>query len=487
MTWQRTFHRIWFDEPERPEFAAWRDKLAELHPDWTIRTWDSSDEVRSLIDDQPSLREMWDRYMDSDPFGRIPDIARYLILWHHGGVYTDTDMEWLRPVDPLLADPRPFAAWENDRTMCTAVLAAPKGHDAIGDLLRGLVQRLHDTEGMTANNAAGPEYATALWRERSDVRRLPPSYFFPIGWWEKGILGHTQLPPETYAVHWWNKGWDPAQPKSAPRPRSSSQTGVSILVPFRDADGTRTRLWSFVHERLQRLYPEAEIIVASDDGEDPFHKTLALNRAGAQATGDIFVIYDADTLVDVDALRETVQQVRENPMRWAQPFATKVKLNQAATEHILAQGSTWGGGLNIREFGQMESRTAFQQAPPLVVSREAWDIVGGMDERFSEGWGQEDLAFATALRVLVGQPLPRRRNEAWHLWHERIGVSGNDLWPGQTAEGKKYHIWLAGQYRAARKPEAMRKLLEGAHDGRRLHDRNGDGAPSDRRGAVRVG
>jgi len=139
--WTKTFHRIWFDEPERPEFAAWRDKLAELHPDWTIRTWDSSDEVRSLID-EATLTDRWDAYMASDPFGRIPDIARYLLLWHFGGVYIDTDFEPLRPFDELLEDPRPFAAWENDRTMCTALLASPKQHPAIGILLEGLVDRL---------------------------------------------------------------------------------------------------------------------------------------------------------------------------------------------------------------------------------------------------------------------------------------------------------------------------------------------------------
>jgi glycosyl transferase-like sugar-binding protein len=478
--WTKTFHRIWFDEPERPEFAAWRDKLAELHPDWTIRTWDSSDEVRSLID-EAALTERWDAYMASDPFGRIPDIARYLLLWHFGGVYIDTDFEPLRPFDELLEDPRPFAAWENDRTMCTALLASPRKHPAIGILLEGLVDRLDATRGQTANNAVGPEYATAIWREREDVRRLPPSSFYPVGWWEKNLLGQVSYPPETYAVHHWAKGWG----KPVETTVRQGTSDVSILVPFRDSDGSRTMLWDFVRERLERLYPEAEIIVTSDDGQDPFHKTLALNRAARQATKDVFVIYDSDTLVDIDALRTVVKIVSADPMKWGRPYTQKVKLNEAATQAVLDAGAGWDGTLDWRQYGRPEGQSGMNAAPPLVVSRQAWEIVRGFDERFSRGWGQEDVAFARSLEVLCGPSLRGHRGVAFHLNHQRIGVSGNDLWPGQDVEGKKYHIWLMAQYRKARTPDQMRQLLEERDDGRSPDDGNGDGETS--RGVHAVG
>lgn len=273
------------------------------------------------------------------------------------------------------------------------------------------------------------------------------------------------------------------EPRVSRVPKPNGKT--SILVAFRDTDGTRTRLWDFVRSYLELTWPEAELICRSDDGEDPFHKTLALNRAAAEATGDVFVLYDADTIVDTDVLRATVDAVRASVAQWGHPYNQKTKLNEAATEHVLAAGPGWKGPLNLRVFGKMEGSTTFNAAPPLVVSRDAWDLVGGLDERF-RGWGQEDQAFAQALAVLCGRPF-RKPGQALHLSHARIGVSGNDLWPGQDVEGKRRNIELQEQYRQARSPDAMRKLLEERDDGRRLHDRNGDGSQADGVHAVTIG
>jgi hypothetical protein len=272
------------------------------------------------------------------------------------------------------------------------------------------------------------------------------------------------------------------EPRVQRPPRPNGKT--SLLFAFRDTDGTRTRLWDFVRSYYERTWPEAEMVCCSDDGVDPFHKTLALNRAAAKATGDVFVICDADTLVDTNVLREAVEAVRTSVNQWGHPYNQKTKLNEVATEYVLSQGANWQGPLDLRKFGQMEGFTAFNAAPPLVVSRDAWDLVQGHDERF-RGWGQEDQAFAQALTVMCGRPF-RRSGQALHLKHNRIGVSGNDLWPGQDAEGKRRNIELQEEYRQAMSVDAMRKLVEERDGGRRLHDRNGDGPQTDGVHAVAV-
>jgi hypothetical protein len=155
--------------------------------------------------------------------------------------------------------------------MCTALLAAPAAHPAIDILIRELPASLAANSAATPNVASGPEFATRLWRERDDVRRLPPMAFYPVGWWEKKLLGKIEYPKETYAVHHWAKGW--GKP-SVPQVRKATNSAVSFLVPYRDADGGRGEQWDFVRSWLDRESPEAEVVV-SDDGENPFHKTLA--------------------------------------------------------------------------------------------------------------------------------------------------------------------------------------------------------------------
>jgi mannosyltransferase OCH1-like enzyme len=63
------------------------------------------------------------------------DMARLAILDAYGGVYSDWDVEWLRPISDTgewpRTDGRALVGYEDDRWLCNAVIAAPAGHDAI--------------------------------------------------------------------------------------------------------------------------------------------------------------------------------------------------------------------------------------------------------------------------------------------------------------------------------------------------------------------
>jgi hypothetical protein len=223
-----------------------------------------------------------------------------------------------------------------------------------------------------------------------------------------------------------------------------SLPSLSVLVAHRDdsPEGWRDRLWDFCRPRLEVL--GCEIVVGTND-ETPFRKTAALNDAAARASGDVFLITDTDTWVHPEQVHAAIDSGR-----WCRAYRIKVKLERAETERALADPD-WE--FRYDKLGHYERRTGYSGAPPFVVPRHMWEAVGGFDTRIA-GWGSEDMCFALSLKALFGPqaPIP---GFAVHFWHPRIGVSGNDRWPGQQTKNGAFER----EYRNARSAEQMRTLI----------------------------
>lgn len=196
----KTFHRIFLDDPIPEKFEAFWATFRAIHVGWEFVTWGSETEARAFVSDD----ELWDAV---DPMAGRADVLRYHIIAKLGGVYVDTDVEPLRPFDGLV-DGAPFVGWENDERLCPTVIGGEPEHPALADLLVELrewaLARPDETDPVIQT---GPIFLTEAWRKRDDVRRLPISAFYPVGYWEKQLLGKVAYLPETYAVHHWAAGW----------------------------------------------------------------------------------------------------------------------------------------------------------------------------------------------------------------------------------------------------------------------------------------
>lgn len=434
--WPKIFHRIWLDEEESPRFAAFKERLAELHPGWEIRTWQDSSELRWLRN-----QKLFDEWFERDPYGRIPDILRYEILWKFGGVYIDTDFEPLRSLEPLLDDPRPFAGWENDRTMCTALLAAPPAHPAVDALITQLPAHAKKNATRTPNYATGPEFATKVWRGREDVRRLPPICFYPVGWWEKHLLGGP-YPDETFAVHHWAKGWGDDVAKKKP-----GDPNVAILVPWRSGEPNRDKAWAVVRKSLEPLgWP-----IVTGDSKGEWNRSAAINVAAAFAGDwDVAVIVDADTVEDLSALQQAVTEAFKQDSAIV-PWNERWKLSAAGSERFIARPRNFNRLQDLDRTDRTRPRGVKpdKRGGSIVVSRVAWDAVGGFDEGFTE-WGHEDRAFRLACMQLAPGGLTELKATVHHLWHPLASQDRR----GSEAGRERFE-----RYAAAQSPSQMALLL----------------------------
>ncbi len=92
----KILHYCWVGGQEIPaEHRRYMETWRRFCPDWEIRRWDESNY------DFTQCRYMREAY-EAKKWGFVPDFARLDIIWRFGGVYLDTDVELLRPLDELL-------------------------------------------------------------------------------------------------------------------------------------------------------------------------------------------------------------------------------------------------------------------------------------------------------------------------------------------------------------------------------------------------
>jgi hypothetical protein len=232
-----------------------------------------------------------------------------------------------------------------------------------------------------------------------------------------------------------------------------SATSLSLIIPFRDDDGSRTAVKDWIVARWAHFLPEAEIIVQGDDGGTPFSKTLAVNRAFARSGGEVIGMLDADVWVDAEHTREAVELIARGQARWVKPANKVFRLTKAATERLLARPPATAFPQHGRD--DVESVRKIWGLFHLFP-REAFEAIGGYDPRF-RGWGGEDTAAIAAMDTLWGEHT-MLVHPLYHLHHPtRTNAAGEAIWGGQAARNTD----LRDRYDAARgRPELMRILAE---------------------------
>lgn len=216
---------------------------------------------------------------------------------------------------------------------------------------------------------------------------------------------------------------------------------VSILVPFTSGCEHRARAREYVLGRYRQLHPEWELVEGVCDGE--WSKGAAIADAASRADGDVFVVADADSYTDPTVLCEAVHDVSVGAHPWVVPHLRVVRFTEQVTAWIY-------DGNTPRQRTVRQPYRGVKGGGITVVSREAWETVHGIDDRF-QGWGGEDIAFGWALETLTG-PCRRLDGDLHHLWHPPASP---------RMRGSAESEALASRYRDAfRVPRLMRALVE---------------------------
>lgn len=116
----KIIHYCWFGHNNMPELAikcieSWKRFL----PDYEIKEWNESNFDINMI---PYTKEAY----KLKKYAFVSDYARFWILYHYGGLYFDTDVEVIRPIDDIILQGA-FMGCENAIQKETTTLAV--AHD----------------------------------------------------------------------------------------------------------------------------------------------------------------------------------------------------------------------------------------------------------------------------------------------------------------------------------------------------------------------
>lgn len=212
----KKIHYCWFGRNPLPEsaqkcIASWRKYL----PDYEIVEWNEDNFDVNTI---PYTMQAY----QAKKYAFVSDYARFKILYEHGGLYFDTDVEVIRPMDDIIAR-GPFMGFEINPCpqrpcgavapgLCLGAIAEMTLYKSILDYYRTLdfinADGSHNTTDAVVNITTrelikvGLEDKAGI-QKVADITIYPAEYFNPFD----DATGRLNKTNNTYTIHWYSKTW----------------------------------------------------------------------------------------------------------------------------------------------------------------------------------------------------------------------------------------------------------------------------------------
>jgi hypothetical protein len=170
----RILHHIWLgSQPLPAEHGPWIETWKRHHPKWEHRLW--TEENLPLNPLRPEVLERL-----RAPVERA-DILRLEILYTHGGVYLDTDLECLRPLDDILEGQTFVGVSHKQGRITNTAIAAIPAHPLLDRAMHEIkpLETYWTGSSEALKDVAGPRLLQKLLPEFPDIVLLEPYMFFP--------------------------------------------------------------------------------------------------------------------------------------------------------------------------------------------------------------------------------------------------------------------------------------------------------------------
>ena len=205
----KIIHYCWYGRGEKSAaiqmcIESWR----KFCPDYEIKEWNE--------DNSPMhVRWMHDAYKHKK-YAFVADYARFYALFQEGGIYMDTDMLLVKPIDDFLRD-NMFIGREDKDNANMAIMGMTKGNSFCKEVMGIYDKSTFDlVKPPIITRFLSPKLIEYGFIEEDLTQLLcnglkvyQSDFFYPIHYTQQFELAevYTFQKPNTYAIHLWNKSW----------------------------------------------------------------------------------------------------------------------------------------------------------------------------------------------------------------------------------------------------------------------------------------
>lgn len=203
----KVIHYCWFGGNPLPESTVrYMESWKKYCPDYEIKEWNESNfdvHCNAFISEAYKAKR----------WAFVSDVARMYIIVNNGGVYFDTDVEIIKPIDPLM-EYEAFTAFESKYQIGMGILGCVKGQPMFAELLDHY-EKVHfkKTDGTYDTSVIGRRFKNLCLNHGfipnntlqtvNGLTILPKDFFYP----SDPVTKEFKITENTYTIHYYDASW----------------------------------------------------------------------------------------------------------------------------------------------------------------------------------------------------------------------------------------------------------------------------------------
>lgn len=209
----KIIHYCWFGRNPLPEsakkcVASWRKFL----PDYEIKEWNEDNFDVNII---PYTQQAY----EAKKYAFVSDYARFWILYRYGGLYFDTDVEIIKPMDDIIERGSFMGMELIDKDGFPKVnpglgLGIEKDNSILKSLLSKYANLQFKEESGSLNLKTIVDYTTEVIQEHglqptNDIQEVACAWIYPTDYFNPldSLTGKLNVTDNTRSIHWYMNSW----------------------------------------------------------------------------------------------------------------------------------------------------------------------------------------------------------------------------------------------------------------------------------------